>query len=158
VDDETMARLAYEEAVRRIKGQMEVLSGVRGRAGTLFGAASLATSFLSSVAARGTGIELGTLGWTAVVLFGFATCVTILMFLSWPGLSFTIQREENEELLRTPPTADASVADTYREFARRLERNYKANTRRMKWFFRGNWILCFLVGAELILWTGDFVT
>ena len=143
--------------MRRITGQMQVLAGLRARAGTLFGAASLATSFLSSVAVRGTGIQLGVLGWSAVVLFGLATFVTMLMFLSIRGLSFTIQREENEELLRTSPT-DASAADTYREFARRLERNYKANTRRMNWFFRGMWILCLLVGGELILWTADFVS
>ena len=143
--------------MRRITGQMQVLAGLRARAGTLFGAASLATSFLSSVAVKGTGIQLGVLGWTAVVLFGLATLVTMLMFLSIRGLSFTIQREENEELLRTSPT-DASAADTYREFARRLERNYKANTRRMTWFFRGMWILCLLVGGELILWTVDFVS
>jgi hypothetical protein len=28
----------------------------------------------------------------------------------------------------------------------------------MNWYFRGIWILCFLVGVELILWTVDFVT
>ena len=151
-----MARLAYEEAVRRIAGQMHVLGGVRTRAGTLFGSASLATSFLSSVAARGGGLELGMPGWIAVVLFGLATVLTMLMFVSVGGLSFTSQREENEELLRASPT-DVSAADTYREFALRLERNYKANARRMRWHFTGMWILCLLVGAELILWTVDFV-
>jgi len=156
--DETMARLSYEEALRRIIGQRQNLDGIRTRAGTLFGAASLATSFLSSVAAQGEGIELGAFGAIAVVLFALVTLVTMLIFLSVRGLSFTIQREENEELLRTPPTTGATEADTYREFARRLERIFEANSRRMQWFFRGMWVMCALVGAELILWTLDFVT
>ena len=155
--DETTARLAYEETVRRITGQMQVLAGLRTRAGTLFGAASLATSFLSSVAAKDEGLHLGVAGWIAVSLFAAITIVTMAMFLSVAGLSFTIQREENEDLLARTPT-DASPADTYRNFARRLERNFEANSRKMKRYFEGMFILCLLVGAELILWTLDFVT
>jgi hypothetical protein len=155
--DETMAQLAYEEARRRITGQMQVLAGLRARAGTLFGSASLATSFLSAAAAKGEAPQLGVAGWIAVALFGLATLTTMLMFLSVGRLNFTIQREENEDLLAMAPTAHGTVADTYREFARRLERNYRLNLHRMNWFFRGMWILCLLVGVELILWTLDFL-
>jgi hypothetical protein len=156
VHDETAAKLAYGEAVRRISGQMEVLAGVRTRAGALFGAASLATSFLSSVAAKAEGVDLGPAGWTAVGLFAASTVTTMLMFVSRGGLSFTIQREENEELLGAP-ASDMTPADTYREFARRLERNYARNAQAMRWYFRGLMTLCVAVGAELVLWTVDFL-
>ena len=81
----------------------------------------------------------------------------MLMFVSRGDLSFTIQRQENEQLLAMPPT-DMSVADTYRAFARRLEFHYAENAGRMKWYFRGMWFLCLIVGAELLLWTLDFVS
>jgi hypothetical protein len=155
--DETAATLAYDEIVRRISGQMQVLAGLRARAGTLFGAASLATSFLSGVAAKGGSLGLGAPGWAAVALFALATAITLLMFLSHGGLSFTIQRQENEELLAIAPT-EMTVADTYRAFARRLEFHYAENARRMKWYFHGMWVLCLVVGAELLLWTLDFVS
>jgi hypothetical protein len=156
VHDEMTARLAYEETVRRITGQMQVLDGLRTRAGTLFGAASLATSFLSSVEAKNEGLHLGVPGWIAVCLFAAITLVTMAMFVSVASLSFTIQRKENEDLLARTPT-DASPADTYRDFARRLERNFEANSHQMKWYFGGMFVLCSLVGTELILWTLDFV-
>jgi hypothetical protein len=155
--DETTARLAYDEAVRRIAGQMQVLAGVRTRAGTLFGAASLATSFLSSAAAKDGGLQLGLYGKVAVGLFAVATLITMAMFKSVSGLFFSIQRGENEQLLDLEPS-HVSIADTYREFARRLERNYAANARKMDWYFRGMGALCLVVGAELLLWTIDFVT
>jgi hypothetical protein len=88
--DETTARLAYDEAVRRIAGQMQVLAGVRTRAGTLFGAASLATSFLSSAAPRDGGLQLGLYGKVAVGLFAVATLITMAMFMSVSGLFFSI--------------------------------------------------------------------
>jgi hypothetical protein len=156
VHDETAAKLAHAEAVRRISGQMQVLAGVRTRAGALFGAASLATSFLSSVAAKAEGVDLGPAGWTAIGLFVVATVMTMLMFVSRGGLSFTIQREENEQLLAAPASG-MTAADTYREFARRLERNYAQNADAMRWYFRGLMMLCVTVGAELVLWTLDFL-
>jgi len=96
---------------------------------------------------KGEGVTIGAAGWTAVALFALVTVVTMAMFVSVGGLSFTLQREENETLLALPAT-EMSAAATYREFASRLERNFRTNAQKMRFYFRGMWILCGLVGAE----------
>lgn len=152
-----MARLAYEEVVRRISTQRQVLSDVRTRVGTLFGAASLATSFLSSVAAGSNGLTLGFFGWAGVALFGLVTAVTMAMF-GTARLFFSIPHTENVGILEMAPDPAGSAADTYREFANRLERRSTETGRRMRPLFAGMSVLCFLVGAELIAWTIEFAS
>jgi hypothetical protein len=62
---EEAERIVYEESVRALMQQKEVLDGLRARAGTLLGAVSIATAFLSSQALDVP--ELDGLAWTAIV-------------------------------------------------------------------------------------------
>jgi hypothetical protein len=157
VAEETFARLAYEETVRRLSGQMRVLEGLRTRAGTLFGAASLATSFLSAATARGAQAELGPAGWTAIVLYAFATVVAVWILMPASALNFTLQRRRVEELLNQGVPAEATPGGAYRQFALELESEFKSNWPKMRRRFRGLMLLGLLVGAELTLWTLEFV-
>jgi hypothetical protein len=91
MDDETVAKLAYEETVRRISGQMQVLAGLRARAG------AQPWSWSRRMGSR----------WS----IRCGNCDNHVEFVSRGSLSFTIQRQENEELLALPPT-DMTVADT----------------------------------------------
>ena len=47
--DETPHRLAYDASVRAIEDQSRVLDDLRARAGTIFAAAALVTSFLGGL-------------------------------------------------------------------------------------------------------------
>jgi hypothetical protein len=67
---EEAERIVYEESVRTLAQQKEVLDGLRARAGTLLAAVSVATAFLSTQALDTP--ELGALAWSAIVLFCLA--------------------------------------------------------------------------------------
>ena len=71
---EEAERIVYEESVRALAQQREVLDALRARAGTLLGAASIATAFLSPTALPS---ELDGLAWTAIILF----CIVVLLTL-----------------------------------------------------------------------------
>jgi hypothetical protein len=50
MEDEVPLRLAYEAAIRSVTDQSGVLEGLRARAGTMFAATALVTSFLGGQA------------------------------------------------------------------------------------------------------------
>ena len=166
---DTFTRLLYEESVRRISGQMNVLASLRARAGTLFSAAAVATSFLGGLASRATNdgrttLDLGLAGYLALILFVVAVVLSAAMFVPYSRLRFSIPRlsgdgvEGTEELLGRRPPPDATDADMHADVAIRLEALYAANSKTMSWLFRCMWALPLVVGAELIAWAVEFLT
>lgn len=60
-------RVAYEEAIRALSLQQEVIESIRGRAGLLLSAASITTSFLGAQALDGG--RSGLVAWLALSIF-----------------------------------------------------------------------------------------
>ncbi len=163
-----MFELLYAESLRRLNLQLQNLAGLRSRAGTLFGAAAVATSLLAGLAANaeksGESLQLGTAGYVALGCFALAILITLALFGNIPHLRFTLPRrgpasagadavEGVQDLLQKVDTMQiATRADAYRDVATRLETLYHANARTMRWVFVLMWVLAAVVGVELFAW------
>ena len=79
---EEAERIVYEESVRTLAQQKEVLDGLRARAGTLLAAVSVATAFLSTQALDTP--ELGALAWSAIVLFCLVVLLSLVVLVTVP--------------------------------------------------------------------------
>jgi hypothetical protein len=85
-----LASLRYSEAIKGIDSQRSVLSELRSRTGLLISAASISTSFLGSVAAKGKpGFPLVFL-W-AIIPFGISIGLALLILLPWRGWRFSLR-------------------------------------------------------------------
>jgi hypothetical protein len=154
MDDDTPVRLAYEASVRAISDQAAVLESLRSRAGTMFAAAALVTSFLGgdALAKPEGGIDVVSLTGAAFGSFVLASLLTIVIL--WP-LSFWFSLSAAEILAIVDSrvgTSPVSGSEAYRELALRLETNYDHNAPRIKaltWCFRV--AIIFLV-VEVGLW------
>jgi hypothetical protein len=80
VDKDLLYKVAYEEAVRALSEQQAVIESFRGRAGLLFSAAAITTSFLGAQAFRGGSPNLAS--WFA--LFCFVAVATASLVVLWP--------------------------------------------------------------------------
>jgi len=71
VSSDVSFRLAYDEAVRALRGQADAVGGLRQRASTVLATTLVVTSFFGGQAlARG--VSPNSTGWLAVVAFGVA--------------------------------------------------------------------------------------
>ena len=73
-------RIVYEESVRALSQQRDVLDALRVRSGTLLGAASIATAFLSGQVLPA---PLDWLAWTAIILFCLVVLLTLCVLIPW---------------------------------------------------------------------------
>jgi hypothetical protein len=144
-------KLAYEQSVRAIESQSEVLESYRGRASTLVSAAAIATSFLGSQAFR-SGYNRSDWTWAAVVCF-----IGVLVacgFVMWPrAWLFHMTGEdvidiylEDEETRPFPP------AELHRDLAIHLSRNLVGNRRKMRWLGWAIQSAAVLLAFEIVAW------
>ena len=154
MDNTAPLRLAYDASVRAIADQSSVLEDLRSRAGTLFAAAAVVTSFLGGQALRANAhLVVASYAGLAVATFVLAAILTLIIL--WPvRLAFSLSASEflaivdDREAEDEPVTAD----EAYRELALRLESNYDLNSppiQRLFWCFRLA-IVC--VVAEVSAW------
>jgi hypothetical protein len=135
--DEITYRLAYDASVRAIEDQARVLEDLRSRAGTMFAAAALVTSFLGGTALASS--EAGLTVVTAVGAFVAAALLTLLIL--WPfrlRLSLSA-REIIEKLDGNDGDARVEAASLLRELGLQLETMYDRNARTIRplfWCFR----------------------
>jgi hypothetical protein len=135
--------IGYEEALRSINSQAGVLGDLRGRAGTLLGAASLVTSFLGGAALAGPAFEGGVVseppisaaGWVAIVAFCAIGAVSLAIL--WPY----IWRFDMDPvgIITSAERADVSAEDLKLDLAGFHQRNFEANQwklDRLFWAFR----------------------
>lgn len=73
-------KVAYDEAVRALSEQREMIDGLRSRAGLLFSAAAVTTSLLGAQALQGG--KLNPFCWLA--LTGFAGVAMTMLAILWP--------------------------------------------------------------------------
>jgi len=152
--DERVLQLAYDASLRAVTDQASVLEGLRARAGTLFAAAALVTSFLGGQALVHTShVVVSSWAGAAVACF-VANAVSTLVIL-WPfRLRFSLSSQELIEIVdsRRAAADPVTIEEALRELALRLEVNYDSNVRTIRgllWCLR--LAILFLVG-EVAAW------
>ena len=120
--DDPSFRLAYEEAVRALRGQADAHSGLRTRAGTVLATSLVVTSFFGGQAVARNAAPTS-LGWLAVVFFLAAGILSVCVLFP-TDLAFTTSVDDVIALVE----ADG---DPYRELALRLARRHGTNERRI---------------------------
>lgn len=151
--------LAYEASVHAISDQASVLESLRSRAGTVFAATALVTSFLGGFAlarAEDTKRDLELISFS---LAGLATGLFVLLALAtlgilWPyRVRFSVSAREIIAIVQArEPSNPVGPEEALRELALRYEAMYDFNSRRIRvllWCFRGA-ILCLV--AEVAAW------
>jgi hypothetical protein len=136
--DETPYRIAYDLSVRAIDDQARVLEQVRARAGTLFAATALATSFLGGEALARARPDISPISFMGLAIACFIASSLLTLFILWPfrfGFSLSAR-----EMLREVSARSSTAIDVYQELAIRIELNYDHNAGRIKalfWLLRG---------------------
>jgi hypothetical protein len=154
--NDTPYRLAYEASVRAIEDQARVLESLRSRAGTIFAAAALVTTFLGSDIVGGPNVvgDFEALSLDGIVVAAFLVSGVLTLIMLWPlAFRFSLSAGAMIEVLdgRTEERPVDSV-EAYRELALQLEGLYDSNSRGIRgllWCFRGA-ILCLV--AEVAAW------
>jgi hypothetical protein len=123
-DDERLAFI-YQEAVRGLQHQQNVVSDLNTRAGNLTFAAAFVTSLLGS---RGLSDGLGLWDWIAIALLFSIGALTV--FMLWPYYNYTF-RFDPEDLLTRYVDADneSTMSTIHRELALRIKSDMTNNWR-----------------------------
>jgi hypothetical protein len=153
---EEAERIVYDEAVRSLAQQRELLDGLRSRAGTLLGAASIATAFLSSQALRPAHATLGGLAWTAIVLFCVVVLLALAILIPWrwtfahhPHALIGVHLESPD-----PPKGwrPSTVSEIYRDIAYWNGVHYDSNGRKLKVMLAVFALSCGALAGEIVIW------
>jgi hypothetical protein len=166
--NEQAERIVYEESVRTLVQQRELLEGLRRRAGTLLGAASISTAFLSAQALLQHQVvdfvegrlvsrpELGVLAWTAIVLFCSVVLLSLVVLIPWrwtfahhPHVLIGVHLESED-----PPQdwRPSSVAEIYRDISYWNGVHYDENGRKLRVLFAVFVLATSALAAELVIW------
>ena len=124
-DDDPRLAFIYQEAVRGLLHQQNVVADLNTKAGTLIFAAAFVTSLLGS---RALSDGLGFWDWTAVTsLFGIGA---LIAFMLWPFYNYTF-RFDPEELLNQYVDSDTAItmSAVHRELALRIKTDMINNWR-----------------------------
>jgi hypothetical protein len=161
-------RIVYEESVRALGQQRELLDGLRNRSGTLLAAASVATAFLSAQALLGDqpiGVvqgqvlarrELDTLAWSAIVLFCAVVLLTVTVLIPWrwtfvhhPHALIGVHLESLD-----PPRGwqPSTLHEIYRDLSYWNGVHYDENGRKLRVIFGLFGLACAALAAEIVLW------
>ena len=152
---ETPHRLAYEASVRAIEDQARVLEGLRSRAGTIFAAAALVTTFLGSGIPAEGGVFADFEPWSldGVVVAAFIAAAVLTLAILWPfRFRFSISAADMISIIRARTAHPVTSTEAYEEVALRLEALYDDNRTRivpLLWCFRGA-IVCLVI--EVAAW------
>jgi hypothetical protein len=161
-DTETPYRLAYQASTRALDDQARVLESIRTRAGTIFAATALVTSFLGGIAlsevrAASASEVIHWHPWSftaAGIAFFVALAIVTLAILLPYRLRFSLSATEIIKILEERESAGDPVAarEAYRELALQQDEMYDDNARWVRalfWLFRG--AILFLV-LEVATW------
>lgn len=138
--------LIYQEAVRGLAQQAELVEGLSNRAGSLIFATAFASSLLGgSALANG----LGTWEWVAL---GLLLLIGVLIAaLLWPYYNYTF-RLDPIELIQEFGRGEAKLDDMYRRLALRLEGYRAANWRIIQRLRLGLEVALALFVLEIAAW------
>jgi hypothetical protein len=153
---EAAERIVYEESLRTLTQQKEVFDGLRARAGTLLGAVSIATAFLSSQALERP--ELDALTWSAIVLFCLVVvlALVILVPIPWvatfahhPHLLIGIHLESERP---SPDWKPSTPSEIYRNLSYWNGVHYDRNGRKLALMSAFFSVSCLALAAEIVIW------
>jgi hypothetical protein len=150
-------RVVYEESVRALAQQRDLLDGLRNRSGTLLAAASVATAFLSAQALRGEMRgDLDVVAWSAIVLFCAVVILSVAVLIPW---RWTFAHHPHEligvHLESLDPPAGwqpSSLHEIYRDLSYWNGVHYDENGRKLRLIFGLFGLACGALAAEIVLW------
>jgi hypothetical protein len=147
-----LEHLAYEEAKRAIDRQSSSLDGLRGRAGILLAAISLATSFFGGLALSDEDLSAGEVVVTVAAIIAFLGAAGACVAVLWPRQAeWTFNLSARKILGQLDATAP-DEATVYRELALRHEADYEKNAARLDELFEVFRAACILLAAEVVAW------
>ncbi|HEY5942420.1 MAG TPA: hypothetical protein VIT89_06115 [Solirubrobacterales bacterium] len=147
---DALYKVAYDEAVRALSEQQAVVDGLRSRAGVLFSAAAVTTSFLGAQALSGGNGSL--FSWLA--LTAFTGVATAFLAILWPRRwEFTANPHRVIEACIESANSD-SLEDLHRELSFHMSSSYVENREAQERLFVFFQIANVLFAIELVLWIG----
>lgn len=146
--DDALYKVAYDEAVRALSEQQAVVDSLRSRAGVVFSAAAITTSFLGARALHGS--DWSPFSWLALVAFvGVAAAfLAVLWPRQWeyaadPHVVIGALIESSETV---------AMEDLHRELSFQMRRSYLKNCEEQEKLIVFFQIFNVLFALELVLW------
>ena len=156
---ETVRDIGYDEALRTINSQSNVLDELRGRAGTLLAAASLVTSFLGGAVLASPTLTSGVMtrpsisvwGWTAISAFCVIGAVSLIIL--WP---YTWRFDMNPvSIITSAEAAGLNANELKLDLAGFHRNNFESNQWKLDWLFWAFRLGCAALVLEAIAWILD---
>lgn len=147
-DDDPRLAFIYQEAVRGLLHQQNVVEALNTRAGNLIFATAFVTSLLGG---RALSDGLGLWDWIAVTsLFGIGT---LIAFMLWPYYNYTF-RFDPEELLNqyVDGSAGATMSTIHRALALRIKADMGNNWRIIRRIRVALQLSLILLLLEILAW------
>jgi hypothetical protein len=148
VTGELLYKVAYDEAVRALSEQQGAIDSLRARAGLLFSAAAVTTSFLGAQALRGGKSNLAS--WLALLCFVVVAVASLAVL--WPR-KWEV-RTNPRELIKTyvEPTDPAPVEELYRDLSLHMYNSYIENHRGLDRLVGFLQAASGVLAIEVVLW------
>jgi hypothetical protein len=147
-DNALLYEVAYDEAVRALSEQQGVIDSFRTRAGLLFSAAAITTSFLGAQALNGGDSNLAT--WLAMASFVAVAAASLAIL--WPRTwEFTANPRD---VIQTyiEATEPAPIEELHRDLSLHMHNSYAENRRGLEQLAIFFQIASALLTLEVILW------
>ena len=150
----------YDQSFRALEEQARVLEGVRARAGTLAGVATVTTGFVGGLTSTSGGMHgssPGALAWIAVALYMLVIVLSLL--IASPSRRWALGHHP-EQLLAVYGDAGHSkgLAEFRRTIASYNGRNYERNGRQLARLSVSFAVASVVFVVELILWLWELAT
>jgi hypothetical protein len=147
-DDERRMAFVYQEAVRGLAHQQNVVDQLNARAGNLIFATAFATSLLGT---RALADGLGFWDWVAVVMLFLVGMLIALML--WPYYNYTFRFDPEELLSQFVDTrSPASMPEIYRALALRIKADMLSNWRILQPIRLALQLSLVLLLVEILAW------
>ena len=146
--------LAYTEGVRALSEQQAVVDSFRTRAGLLFSAAAIATSFLGGAALRD-----GASPWTSIAIGLFVFVGAAVGVVLWPRDDW--QYPVRPRLLIENYIEDEAplpIALVHRDLALHMDRSYLRNRGQLLALAQSFRAASVLLLLEVLAWVADLLT
>jgi hypothetical protein len=153
VPKDSLYKVAYDEAVRALSEQQKLIESFHARAGLLFSAAAVTTSFLGAQPLRG--VKPPLLVWLACLCFlgASAACIAILWPRKWQGTANP--REVIETYIESQQPAP--LENLHRDLSLHMHSSYLKNFEATEQFTSLLQVASGLLALEVVLWVAAIV-
>lgn len=141
-------KVAYDEAVRALAEQQEVIDSFRTRAGLLFSAAAVTTSFLGAQALRGDGLNLAS--WSALLCFVAVAAASLAIL--WPR-KWEVTANARDVIDTYVESAEPAPAEhLHRDLSLHMHNSYLENREGLERLVLYLQVASGLLTVEVVLW------